>query len=64
MKIYVIKVVSSSLNQQVHISQEAYTGIIEVYDFIKNRSDKPKQISKFLWESKDYQYVILELNLK
>ena len=61
-KVYAIRVQErsewSSLN-----SDEAFFKLENAQKFIENRSDNPKQISPYYYESSEYRYFIDELSI-
>lgn len=63
-KVYIISVRNLDCsNPTMKISQEAYATIDKAQYFCKNRSDKPEQVSGYLWKSEKHEYVILDLDL-
>lgn len=60
--IYIIEVHTEYAMPKV--SQEAYTSLDKAQDFIEHRSDEPKKVSEFRYESNRHTYLIQELVLR
>lgn len=54
-------VVGVETNGKMKVSQEAYFGYEQAKNFIQSRSDKPQQVSSFLFESKENKYYIFDV---
>ena len=62
MRVYVVQVIpEASLGR---VSQEGYTSLEKSQDFIESRSDKPAQVSPWLYRSTDdTDYLIYEVRV-
>ena len=60
MYIYIVEVVT---NTTIHVSQEGYISLKAAQDFIKNRSDKPDEVTEFWFESDTHAYKIREIHI-
>lgn len=46
------------------LSQECYDSYAKVYDFVTSRTDAPRIVTPYLFESTAHTYKIIELDLK
>lgn len=62
MKVYIVQVIpEASLGK---VSQEGYTTLAKAQAFVEGRSDKPRQITPFLYRTDDFtDYLIYEINV-
>lgn len=62
MKVYIVQVIpEASLGK---VSQEGYSTLEKVQAFVESRSDRPQQISLYLYRTADFtDYLIYEVNI-
>lgn len=62
MKVYIVQVIpEASLGK---VSQEGYSTLEKAQTFIESRSDRPQQVSPYLYRTADFtDYLIYEVNI-
>ena len=63
MKVYIVQVIpEASLGK---VSQEGYSTLEKAQAFVESRSDRPQQVSPYLYRTADFtDYLIYEVNIR